>query len=226
MTRQLQPGVIVNDRLDLPEGGDIKTPEQYQPRAWLEIDGQPVVWEACQTFSGSWGYYRDEYTWKSVEMLVQMLVDTVSKGGNLLLNVGPNARGEFEPKAIERLRGIGEWMRLHDRSIYGCTASDLPPPPDCRYTQTDPERSRRDGNRLYLHLFSWPFRHVHLDGLAGKVEYAQLLNDGSEIRKRVIDPDQQAQNTTLSGTPDTLTLDLPVQKPDVVVPVIELFLKE
>ncbi|MBN1812784.1 MAG: alpha-L-fucosidase [Anaerolineae bacterium] len=217
MTRELQPGVIVNDRLDLPEGGDIKTPEQYQPRAWLEVDGQPVVWEACQTFSGSWGYYRDETTWKPVEMLIQMLVDTVSKGGNLLLNVGPNARGELDPRALERLRGIGEWMRLHGRSIYGCTASDLTPPPDCRYTQ--------NGNRLYLHLFAWPFHHVHLDGLAERVEYAQLLNDGSEIKMLVIDPNQQAQNIAMSGTPGTLTLELPVQKPPVAVPVIELFLK-
>jgi alpha-L-fucosidase len=217
MTRELQPGVIVNDRLDLPEGGDIKTPEQYQPRGWMEVEGQPVMWEACQTFSGSWGYYRDEYTWKSVEMLVQMLVDTVSKGGNLLLNVGPNARGELDPRALERLRSIGEWMRLHNRAIYGCTASDLTPPPDCRYTQS--------GDRLYLHLFAWPFRHVHLDGLAERVEYAQLLNDGSEIKMLTIDPHQQAQNTTISGTEGTLTLELPVQKPPVTVPVIELFLK-
>ena len=79
----------------------------------------------------------------------------------------------------------------HGRSIYGATASDLTPPPDCRYTQR--------GNRLYLHLFAWPFRHVHLDGLAGRVEYAQLLNDASEIKSLVIDPHQQAQNTTMGG---------------------------
>jgi alpha-L-fucosidase len=224
MVRELQPDIVVDDRMDI--GGDFKTPEQYQPRGWMEVDGKPVVWEACQTLNGSWGYDRDNLDWKSVDMLVQMLIDTVSKGGNLLLNVGPNARGEFEPRAIERLRGIGEWMRLHNRSIYGCTASDLTPPPDCRYTQTCPERSRRDGNRLYLHLFSWPFRHVHLDGLADRVEYAQLLNDGSEIKILVIDPHQQAQNTAMSGTAGTLTLKLPVQKPDVAVPVIELFLKE
>jgi alpha-L-fucosidase len=225
MTRELQPGIIVNDRLGLPQGGDIKTPEQYQPRSWMTVNGKPVVWEACQTVNGSWGYDRDNLDWKPVEMLVQMLVDAVSKGGNLLLNVGPNARGEFEPRALERLRGIGEWMPLHSRAIYGCTASDFAPPPDCRYTQTDPERSRRDGNRLYLHLFAWPFRHVHLDGLAGRVAYAQLLNDASEIKMLVVDPHQQAQNVTMSGTPGTLTLELPIQKPPVAVPVIELFLK-
>lgn len=216
MTRELQPHVIVNDRMDI--GGDFKTPEQYQPRGWLEVDGKRVVWEACQTFSGSWGYNRDNLNWKSSEMLIQMLIDTVSKGGNFLLNVGPSARGEFEPKAIDRLRSIGEWMRLHARSIYGCTASDLTPPPDCHYTQ--------DGRRLYLHVFSWPFEHVHLDGLAGEVEYAQLLNDGSEVKMLIIDPDQTAQNTRMQGRPGTLTLELPVQKPPVAVPVIELFLKE
>jgi alpha-L-fucosidase len=226
MTRELQPDIIVNDRADLPENSDFKTPEQYQPQGWMTVDGQPVVWEACQTFGGSWGYYRDEHTWKSVDMLVRMLVDTVSKGGNLLLNVGPNARGEFDPRAVERLRGIGEWMRLHSRSIYGCTASSFSPPPDCRYTQTGPERSRSDGDRLYLHLFAWPFRHVHLEGLAGRVAYAQLLNDASEIKMLTIDPDQLPQNTTMQGTPETLTLELPVRKPDVAVPVIELFLRE
>ncbi len=218
MTRELQPHIIVNDRLEL--GGGIKTPEQYQPRSWLQVNGVPVIWEACHTFNGSWGYDRDNLDWKPVEMLVQMLIDTVSKGGNMLLNVGPNARGEFEPKAIERLRGIGEWMRLHGRSIYGCTASEYTPPPDCRYTYNP------DTRRLYLHLFAWPFRHVHLEGLAGKVEYAQLLNDASEIKMTVIDPQQQAMYTTPAGTPPgTLTLELPVQKPPVVVPVVELFLK-
>ena len=216
MVRELQPGIIVNDRMGI---GDVKTPEQYQPRGWLQVDGKPVVWEACQTLNGSWGYDRDNLDWKSTQMLVRMLIDAVSKGGNMLLNVGPNARGECEPRALERLRGIGDWMRLHNRSIYGCTASDFVPPPDCRYTQ--------NGHRLYLHVFAWPFHHLHLDGLADRVDYAQLLNDASEIKMLAIDPRQQAQNTTMGGLPPgTLTLELPVQKPPVVVPVIELFLKD
>ena len=215
MVRKLQPGIIVNDRLEV--GGDIKTPEQYQPKSGLTVDGKPVVWEACQTLSGSWGYHRDESSWKSTEMLIRMLIDTVSKDGNMLLNVGPNARGEMDSRALERLRGMGAWMRLHGRSIYGCGASDFTPPPDCRFTQ--------NGNRLYLHLFAWPFKHVHLDGLAGKVEYAQLLDDASEVKMSVVDPHQEAQNTTMGGTAGTLTLELPIRKPSVTVPVIELFLK-
>ena len=217
MVRELQPGIIVNDRLEI--GGDLVTPEQYQPRSWPERDGRPIMWEACQTLNGSWGYDRDNLDWKTTDMLVRMLVDTVSKGGNMLLNVGPNARGELESKAVERLRGVGEWMRLHERSIRGCTASSFNPPPDCRYTQNE--------DRLYLHLFGWPFKHVHLEGLADRVGYAQLLNDASEVRMFAVDPNQRAQNTTMGGIPPgTLTLDLPVTRPPVEVPVVELFLKE
>ncbi len=217
MVRELQPDVVLNDRLDLPGAADIQTPEQYQPRGWMMRDGKPVVWEACQTLTGSWGYDRDNLDWKPDDLLIRMLADSVSKGGNLLLNVGPNGRGEFEPRALERLRGMGEWMRLHGRSIYGCTASDLTPPVDCRYTQ--------NGNRLYLHLFAWPFQHVHLPGLAGRVEYAQLLNDASEVRMLELDPHAEAQNMTMTGEEGLLTLQLPVQRPDVAVPVVELFLK-
>ncbi|HEY8602411.1 MAG TPA: alpha-L-fucosidase, partial [Thermomicrobiales bacterium] len=218
LVRELAPAIIINDRLDLPGSADIVTPEQYQPRAWMERDGQRVVWEACQTLNGSWGYDRDNLNWKSPDLLVRLLIDSVAKGGNLLLNVGPNGRGEFEPCARETLAAIGEWMRVHGRAIYDCTASELTPPPDCRFTQR--------GDRLYLHLFAWPFRHVHLDGFAGKVAYAQLLHDASEIRMLTSDPHQAAQNTTMEGTAGTLTLELPIARPDVLVPVIELFLNE
>ncbi len=218
MVRELQPGAIVNDRLELQ--GDVKTPEEYQPRGWMEVNGQRVMWEACQTFNGSWGYYRDNLDWRAPDELIRTLIDTVSKGGNLLLNVGPNGRGEFEPRAIERLRAIGEWLRVHGRSIYGCTASELTPPPDTRFTY-NPQT-----NRLYLHLMAWPYKHVHLDGLANRVEYAQLLSDASEIRMKVIDPHQEAETITPGGgRPDTLMLELPMQRPAVAVPVIELFLK-
>ncbi|MDX6225701.1 MAG: alpha-L-fucosidase [Frankiales bacterium] len=217
LTRELQPGIIVNDRLDVP--GDLVTPEQYQPDRPMEVDGVPVTWEACQTINGSWGYFRDNQNNKAVDLLIRMLIDGVSKNGNLLLNVGPTARGNLDPIALSTLAGIGDWMRLHARSIYGAGASSFRPPPDARYTQR--------GNRLYLHLFAWPFENVHLPGLAGKVDYAQLLNDASELTFREIPPDLKPLNTGLGGQPaGTLTLSLPVVRPDVAVPVVELFLKE
>jgi alpha-L-fucosidase len=215
LTRELQPGIVINDRLDIP--GDLVTPEQYQPAGPMRRDGELVAWEACQTINGSWGYYRDNTLFKTPEMLVRMLVDGVSKGGNLLFNIGPTGRGDFDPVSAEILTDLGEWTRVHGRSIYGAGPSDYTPPTDCRYTQR--------GDRLYLHLFAWPFEHVHLPGLAGKVAYAQLLNDASEIAFSSSDPDAAAQNTTMGGQPaGTLTLTLPIRQPAVAVPVVELFL--
>ena len=219
MVRELMPDIVINNRTEIPQ--DLYTPEQFQPRGWVHVNGKPVVWEACQTFSGSWGYHRDENTWKSVDMLVKMLIDGVSKGGNLLLNVGPTARGEFDYRALERLFGMGNWMRYHNRAIYGCTQppDDFICPQDCRFTYNPQTK------RLYLHIFSWPFKHIHLDGMADKIEYAQLLNDGSEIKMQRHDPKKAHSYMSEKVDVGTLTLELPIQKPDVAVPVIELFLK-
>jgi alpha-L-fucosidase len=216
LVRELAPYAIVNNRLDLSDvPADIHTPEQYQPREWIRVDGEPVVWEACQTLSGSWGYHRDESTWKSPEQLIQMLVDTVSKGGNLLMNVGPTARGVLDERALDALQTYADWMKYHARSITGCTQSEYSAPSDVRYTQ--------NGKRLYVHVFAWPFKHIHLPGLAGKVEYAQFLHDASEIPLKM--RDWTAQQVEKEGGAGALTLELPIVKPNVTVPVIELFLK-
>jgi len=221
LIRKLQPEVVIDNRLDLPGSGDIVTPEQYVPaRGMRDEDGNLQVWEGCQTFSGSWGYHRDEASWKSVEMLVQMLINHVSRGGNLLLNVGPTSRGEFDGRAQDALAGIGEWMKRHSRSIYGCTIAPdgLTEAENCRYTY-NPET-----NRLYVHIMSWPFKELHLPGLDGKVAYAQLLNDGSEVRMRNAQTEVHPglNSKTEAGA---LTLELPTLRPNVAVPVIELFLK-
>lgn len=218
LVRELQPGILLNDRIDFQESADFVTPEDYQARSWPVRDGHRVVWETCQTLNGSWGYDRDNLNWKSPEMLVQLLIDTVSKGGNFLLNVGPTGRGEFEPAARDTLKEIGDWLRQHGRSIYGATAAEGPAPPDCRLT--------RRGNQLYIHVFSWPLRYIHLEHFAGKVEYAQLLHDGSEIRFREGNPGAVTQNTSMAEDEGTVMLELPFRRPDVMVPVIELFLRE
>jgi alpha-L-fucosidase len=216
LVRKLQPGIIVNNRLELE--GDITTPEQYQPHEWVKVDGEPVYWEACQTFSGSWGYHRDESSWKSPEQLVKMLVNSVSCGGNLLMNVGPTGRGEFDERALNSLDAYAKWMRVHGRSIYGCTQSRYKAPTGCRYTQ--------NGKRLYLHMYDWPFKHLHLSGLNGKIEYAQLLNDASEIPVTEPKPETAAHgHTSVQTGKNSVTLTLPVEKPNVTVPVVELFLK-
>lgn len=221
LTRRLQPGILVDNRLDIPGGGDFETPEQFQPaKAPTDADGNPVVWEGCQTFSGSWGYFRDEYTWKSVPQLLGMLIDGVSKGGNLLLNVGPTGRGELDPRAVERLQGMGSWMRYHSRSIYGCGPAPeaFTPPLDCRYTYHAPSR------RLYVHLLAWPFKHLHLPGLAGKVRYAQFLHDASEVKFTENENLNVHQEAATLPDQDTVVLHLPTIQPQVTIPVIELFL--
>lgn len=212
LTRELQPDIIINNRPGLPKETDYYTPEQWQPTRWTHVDGEPVVWETCQTFSGSWGYHRDEETWKSPGQLIRMLVNTVACGGNLLMNVGPTARGTWDHRAKQALAVYRDWMTLNSDAIYGCTQSEFTPPMDCRYTQ--------NGNRLYLHIFAWPFRFLYLDGLAGKVDYAQLLHDGSEVNFKKINHFE-----SLDVSDNAIVLELPVKKPDVVVPVVEIILK-
>ena len=221
LIRELQPKCLINDRLDLmdqPGGWDFRTPEQFMPRKWVSLDGQRVPWETCQTFSGSWGYHRDENTWKSPQQLVVMLIETVSKGGNLILNVGPTARGTFDDRALERLAAMGDWMKLHSRAIYGCTAAPagFKKPDNCLLTYNPKTR------RLYLHVLVWPMGKLHLDGFADKVAYAQLLNDASEVK---FSSNKGAWMAEEQGTESGITLDLPMVKPNTVVPVVELFLK-
>lgn len=219
LVRELQPNILVNDRLDLmdePGGFDFTTPEQVMVRRQPERDGKPLLWETCQTFSGSWGYHRDEATWKSVKQLLVLLIDTVSKNGNLLLNVGPTARGEFDDRALDRLQGMGTWLRRHGRAIYGCGSAPewCVTPQDCRLTYN------AETNRLYVHVLNWPIRHLHLDGFAGRVAYAQLLHDGSEVP--FTDMPERLSHWQDAG--DVVTLELPVVKPDVEVPVVEIWL--
>ena len=118
---------------------------------------------------------------------------------------------------MDRLTGIGQWMRRHSRSIYGCTQApeEFKTPQDCRLTYNPQAR------RLYVHVLAWPYKHLHCDGLAGKVEYAQLLNDASEVKLGM----DEWHSKQIGVGDDTLVLNLPQQKPNVAVPVIELFLK-
>ena len=221
LVRSLQPGILIDNRTGIEQ--DIWTPEQYQLGDWLRHPetGERLVWEACQTFSGSWGYYRDETSWKSPGQLIRMLVNTVSAGGNLLMNVGPTARGCFDRRACKALTVFADWMKYNSRSIYGCTMAEpdllAACPRDCRMTQS------QDGTRLYLHLFAYPFAHLELRGLAGRVEYAQFLADGSELRFT----EGRVDHFSLGAAEgeDLLVIELPVQKPDGEVPVIELFLR-
>ncbi len=214
LARSLQPGIIVDDRLDLSdvEGGwDFTTPEQVKVSKWPEVNGKRVPWETCQTFSGSWGYYRDETSWKSPAQLLELLIESVSKGGNLLLNVGPTARGVFDYRAQDRLKSMGEWMKYNYRSIYGCTEAPA--------GFTAPANTLLTFNpvtkRLYVHLLAYPMGSLTLSGIGDKVKYIQFLHDASEIKF----------DTSEDRAKNDITLQLPVTKPLVEIPVLEIYLK-
>uniref|UniRef100_A0A7V4TXN7 alpha-L-fucosidase n=1 Tax=Candidatus Caldatribacterium saccharofermentans TaxID=1454753 RepID=A0A7V4TXN7_9BACT len=183
MIRKLQPDILLNNRLggDLrdenpPEyAGDFLTPEQIiPPEAVTNAKGQPIPWEACITLNNHWGYCASDKAYKSPKQIIRALVECVSKNGNLLVNVGPNAWGEFPEEAVNILKEVGRWMQKNGESIYGCGAANLPKPEWGRYTQK--------GNKLYAHIFEKPIGYVPLRDLAGKVRKARLLADGSEIR--------------------------------------------
>lgn len=205
LAKTLQPGIIVDDRLDLNDiwgGWDIKTPEQFKVDKCVEWNGKKVHWETCQTFSGSWGYYRDETSWKSPAQLLELLIETVSKGGNLLLNVGPTARGEFDSRAKDRLDAMGEWMHFNSRAIYECTEA----PEGFKAPANSLLTYNPKTNVLYISLLSYPLDRLNADFM-DKVDYAQFLHDASEIQFN-----QEG-------------FSLPVLKPNTEIPVIEVFLK-
>jgi len=218
LARRLQPHLIVDNRLDLndvPGGTDFVTPEQFRVNAWPTLNGRRMPWEACHTFSGSWGYHRDEATWKSGVQCIDLLVGCVAHGGNLIMNVGPTARGTFDDRASARLADYAKWMRVNARSIYGCTEApaDFAVPEGSMLTY-NPERKR-----LYIHLFAYPAGAIGLK-FGDRVAYAQFLHDGSEVK---VEPlvDWKAKQDA-SG--NKAYLHLPVRHPDVAVPVVECFL--
>ncbi|MDI9638966.1 alpha-L-fucosidase [Kamptonema cortianum] len=176
---KLQPNVIVNNRVDVgragmqgmsPSGyaGDFGTPEQEVPPTGIP----GATWESCITMNSHWGWNRADANWKSSSDLIRLLVDIVSKGGNLLLNVGPKPDGTFPQESVDRLREIGSWMRINGESIYGTTASPFGSFPWGRIT--------KKGNLLYLHLFERPENgELELDGLINRIVRAAPLEIGS-----------------------------------------------
>lgn len=220
MSRKLQPGIIIDNRLGLMEtedGWDFVTPEQFKVQNPPTVRGVEVPWETCQTFSGSWGYHRDETTWKSVPQLLELLIHSVSMDGNLIMNVGPTARGEFDGRAKERLAGFAKWMHWNSRSIYGCgrAPAEFEQPDGTLLTYN------KDKNIIYIHLLDYPMSFLPV-AFADRIEYAQFLHDGSELSVR--EPrKRQVQN--VEQRPELGGIKLPVLKPDVEIPVVECWLK-
>ncbi|MBJ9987220.1 alpha-L-fucosidase [Paenibacillus sp. S28] len=182
MIRSLQPDIVIDNRLGgnimaaEPEeyAGDFFSPEQIIPPGGIVNDlGEPIPWEACITLNDHWGYHATDKNYKSPRQVIRALVECVSKNGNLLLNVGPDAKGEIPKESLAILSVVGEWLRRNGDSIYGCGIASLPKPEWGRYTQK--------GNKLYAHIFDRGIGPIYFQGLKGKIKKARLLSDGSEL---------------------------------------------
>lgn len=163
------PKLITNNRLYSSWPGDFSTPEQHVPPTGLDYD-----WEVCMTMNTSWGYKWYDENWKSSKDLVKMLVDIASKGGNLLLNVGPTAEGVIPEPSVERLKEIGYWMQQNGESIYGTSASPFFKLPWGRCTT----KKVKDGTNYYLHVFDWPKNGLlTVPGFKANVKDVYLLSN-------------------------------------------------
>lgn len=189
MVRTLQPGIILNNRLEVsgegfgslaagtpaPCHGDFVSPERMVPPEGLfDPAGTPLVWETCTTMNHSWGYCGRDGYYKPASLLLKKLTECVSKGGNFLLNVGPDGNGRIPQRALDTLAYMGRWMEVNGESVYGCGPARMEKPEWGRLT--------RRGNTLYLHIYENALGPLPLYGIpAEKIKEMRLLFDGREI---------------------------------------------
>lgn len=212
MIRRLQPGCLVNNRLDCGIGtggadggqgagasallGDFGTPEHH-------ITAESRPWESCQTACWRlWGHVHGA-RWKPTDQLLDLLCECASRGGNLLLNVGPDGDGRLPAPFLERARELGAWLRRNGTAIYGPGAGDL------TEMVTYGWQTVR-GDELHLILRFWDGSgRIRFCGLESRVLAARLLADGRPLR--VV---QDGDVVTIDG--------LPRESPDTLFPVVTL----
>lgn len=195
--KEKQPDCLVNSRIghgqgDFDQTGDNSIPTQAKTSN---------VWEVPATLNDTWGYKKNDHDWKDPRDLVCKLADIVSKGGNYLLNIGPDAEGSVPVESQRILREIGRWMAVNGESIYGTTHSPF-------NVNGITWRCTAKPGRLYLHMLNWPGKSFELDGLASRVTAARFLDGGEAI------PFEQDGNR--------LSLELPTTAPDSLNTVVVL----
>jgi len=198
---KLQPNIITNNRLNSKFEnvflGDTETPEQtIPPTGFKDRD-----FEVCMTMNDTWGFKKYDENWKPAGDLIRKLVDVASKGGNFLLNVGPDGLGQIPQPSIERLKAVGSWTRANSEAIYGTAASPFAKLPWGRCTQKP--------GILYLHVFNWPANgQLRVPGLKSAIRSARLLTNNI--------------NLTVESVGDDKLIRLPANAPDSVVSVIRV----
>jgi alpha-L-fucosidase len=219
VVQKLRPGLIQNNRLGGDRRGDTETPEQrIPPQGYPDRD-----WETCMTLNNTWGFKKDDANWKTTETLIRNLVDIASKGGNYLLNVGPDAKGNIPAASLERLAEIGSWMKVNGEAIYGSGPTPFGAEVGS-YSATEKDkkgqplfkvawqwRATTKPGCLYLIVFAWPpDGRFTVPTLAQKVTGATLLADPAQ-KLTVL---QDARGVAIEG--------LPPKAPDTIASVIRL----
>ncbi len=189
------PNLITNNRLGAGMGGDLETPEQFVPATGFPGRN----WEVCMTMNGHWGYNAYDDRWKSTTDLLQKLIDIVSKGGNFLLNVGPNQYGIIPEVCQQNLCEMGGWLKVNGEAIYGTQASPFPFISWGRATQK--------GQKLYLHVFDWPKDGKLNVPFSNKITKAYLLADAKTSLK-------------VTAGKENSTIQLPAYAPDKIASVV------
>lgn len=199
LVRKLQPKALINSRIGNGVG-DFSTLGDHS----LSQVNHPGLWETIDTTNNSWGYAWYDENWKSGKEIIHRLISTVGRGGNYMLNVGPNAKGLVPEYAQKGLLKAGEWLNQYGETIYGAQAS----PWGRAQSWGD---ITVQGSVIYLHVFDWPQDgRIHLSGLKNRIISSTLLGAAN-------------LNVLVSrSSKDWIELQVPVAKPDSLVPVIAL----
>ncbi len=194
LCRSLQPSIVVNNRTGAE--GDFSTPEQH-------VGGfdRERPWETCMTLCQQWAWKPNDKM-KSLKECIQTLLYTVGGDGNLLFNVGPMPDGRIEPRQVERLREMGQWIRKYSDAIYGTRGGPYKPGKWGASTCKE--------NRVFLFIMNWPQESIFkIPVLPAKVTQSVIHTGGTMTRRQ---------------TSDFLEIEVPIENRDPIATVIELTL--